>query len=353
MDNPLCIVAFGAVTSIGLNAPATAAAARAGVANFTDHPYMIDREGDPYVLAMAPLAEVTGAERYIRMAVPAIQEALAPLKDDLGLYLGDVPVVIGLPEQRPGYPENVEAMFLDTITELSCGHCAFEKPVFLQKGHAAGLMALEAAAQELRKGRSAFCLAGGVDSYIDPDTLDWLEEHEQVHMPINAWGFIPGEAAGFCLLCHEVTAKRYDLPVKARLLTISTVMEENRIKTETVCIGKGLTAAVRNCVTALPSDCRVDNIICDQNGESYRADEHGFMLARLSEYFTDSSGYMAPADCWGDVGAASGPLFVNQLAWATEKGYNKGSHSLVWAGSEGGERTAAIFENDLNSGGGT
>jgi 3-oxoacyl-[acyl-carrier-protein] synthase-1 len=345
--NPICVISTGAVTPVGLNAAATAAAVRAGIAGFSEHPYMIDREGDPYVLAMAPLPEIMGAERCIRLAVPAIQETLAPLKDGVGLHLGDVPVIIGLPEQRPGWPQELEKRFLETVEELSCGQCALEKPVFLAKGHAAGLLALEAAVSELIKGRSAFCLAGGVDSYIDPDTLDWLEEHEQIHMPVNAWGFIPGEAAAFCLLCHETTAEKYDLPVKARLLAVSTAMEENRIKTETVCIGKGLTQAVRNCLAALPTGCRVDHTVCDQNGEAYRADEHGFMLARLSEYFTDPADYMAPADCWGDVGAASGSLFVNLTVAAAEKGYAQGAHTLLWAGSEGGQRAAALLQTGV------
>jgi len=45
MQNSVCIVGVSALTSIGLNAPATAASARAGIAHFNEHPYMIDREG--------------------------------------------------------------------------------------------------------------------------------------------------------------------------------------------------------------------------------------------------------------------------------------------------------------------
>ena len=88
-----------------------------------------------------------------------------------------------------------------------------------------------------------------------------------------------------------------------------------------MCIGEGLTRAVRNVFQALPREIRIDYTICDQNGEAYRADEFGFMLARMSEYFIDPSDFMAPADCCGDVGAASGPLFINLLSFAAEKGY--------------------------------
>jgi 3-oxoacyl-[acyl-carrier-protein] synthase-1 len=182
-----------------------------------------------------------------------------------------------------------------------------------------------------------------VDSYIDADTLDWIEANEQLHTPSNAWGFIPGEAAAFCLLCTTATANRHQLPVRARLVSSASATEPNRIKTETVCIGQGLTEAVRAVVQFLPENIRIDQTYCDQNGEAYRADEYGFMLARLSEYFVDPSEYVAPADCWGDVGAASGLLFVNLLCAAAEKGYSTGFCSLLWASSEGGDRAAAIL----------
>lgn len=343
MHNPVCIVGIGAVTSIGLNAPATVAAVRAGIANFNEHPYMIDRQGDPYVLAMVPFLEpeTMGAERYVQLALPAIQESLRPLA---GFYnsVFQVIVQIGLPEDRPGFPRDLQLKLSEDVKKLSEETYAINEIAFIEKGHSAGLMALEAGSQKILNRTSEFCLVGGVDSYIDPDTLDWIEENEQLHVPINAWGFIPGEAASFCLLCSKDTAHKYKLPVKAQLLAVSTTIEENKIKTETVCLGKGLTLAVKNCLRELPEDFKIDYTICDQNGEAYRADEFGFMLARLSERFVDPSDYMAPADCWGDVGAASGPLFIHSVIAAAEKGYAKGAYTLLWTSSEGGERSAAI-----------
>ncbi len=348
MQNSVCIVGVSALTSIGLNAPATAASARAGIAHFNEHPYMIDREGDPYILAMVPTLDtsIMGVDRFIHMALPAMKEALTPLTE-LGEGAVHIRAKIGVPEDRPGFPRNLQAKLSEEVKKLSTESYFISETAIIAKGYSAGLMAFESASQEIIKRTCKFCLIGGVDSYIDPDTLDWLEDNEQVHMPANAWGFIPGEAASFCLLCSQDTADKYNLPVKTRLIAISTALEENRIKTETVCIGQGLTQAVRNCLKGLPPDCRIDYTICDQNGEAYRADEFGFMLARLSEYFVDPSDYMAPADCWGDVGAASGPLFINLIVSAAEKGYSKGPHTLLWTSSEGGERTAAIFRTDI------
>ena len=348
MRDSVCIVGTGALTSVGLTAPATAAAVRAGIANFNEHPYMIDQEADPYVLAMVPTldADLIGVERYLQLAGPAIEEALGPLAA-IGKSLGEIYVLIGIPEERPGLPHDLAVSITRRVNEIKFENFGVADSVVLPKGHSSGLMALGAAAREISRHTCEFCLIGGVDSYIDPDTLDWLEDNDQIHKPLNAWGFIPGEAASFCLVCSQETAQRYDMPVLARLSAISVEIEANRIKTETVCVGKGLTKAVRNCLEQQPSGCRIDYTICDQNGEAYRADEFGFMIARLSKHFVDASDYMTPADCWGDVGAASGPLFINLVAYAAEKGYAKGLNTLLWTSSEGGERAAAIIEADV------
>ena len=47
---------------------------------------------------------------------------------------------------------------------------------------------------------------------------------------------------------------------------------------------------------------------CDMNGEPYRADEYGFAcLSYQGVSSSPASDFIAPADCWGDVSAASAP----------------------------------------------
>jgi len=343
--NTVCVTGIGATTAVGLDAVATAAAVRADISGFQEHPYMINQEGEPYMLAMVPSIDptVNGVERYVELVTPPILEALLPLQQ-LSQKQHEIKVILGLPEQRPGLPDNLAKRLSSSIQSINSEYYQINDVRTALKGHAAGLMALESASKLLAAGECEFCLIGGVDSYIDPDTLDWIEDNEQLHIPSNAWGFIPGEAAAFCLLCREETAKRYQLPIRAQLLSIATALEENCIKTETVCIGEGLTSAVSKAVQTLPEGIKINQTYCDQNGEAYRADEFGFMLCRLAESFSDPSDFLAPADCWGDVGAASGVLYLNLVITAAEKGYNKGPYTLLWTSSEGGERSAAIFQ---------
>jgi len=102
-SNPLCVVGIGSSTSIGLNAVATAAAVRAGISNFEEHPFMINQEGDPYVLAMVPSIDpsLSGSDRYVALSTSAINEALEPLRQ-LTQKKCEIIAIVALPEIRPG-----------------------------------------------------------------------------------------------------------------------------------------------------------------------------------------------------------------------------------------------------------
>jgi 3-oxoacyl-[acyl-carrier-protein] synthase-1 len=86
----------------------------------------------------------------------------------------------------------------------------------------------------------------------------------------------------------------------------------------------------------------------DMNGEPYRADEFGFTGLRTKESFEALSDFVAPADCWGDVGSAGALLHVVLAAIAGKKRYARGEISLLSASSDGGERAAAVLRIPLN-----
>lgn len=345
-NSSVCIVGVGACTAIGLTAPSSAAAVRAGIAGFVEHPYMIDRNGEPMIVARAPYLsnEIVCQERFLELALPAAQEALTPVSEFIE-RVQPISVIIGLPVGRPGLPNAFDTRITEKIKEAFKRSCKLFDIESIASGHSAGLMALEVAWRKIQNGTAEFCLVGGVDSYLEPETLEWLEECEQLHGGPNAWGFIPGEAAGFCLMASQRAAEKYKLSILCKVLAVATAWESNLIKTETVCIGQGLSGTFKQVLEALPSpNDKIDQIICDINGEPYRADEYGFTIARFSERFVDPTEFLAPADCWGDVGAASGPLFIGLVVAANLRGYSKGSHTVVWTSSESGERSAALIQ---------
>jgi len=345
----VCVVGRGARTAVGLSAPATAAAVRAGIAGFHEHPFMIDRVGEPMIVAWVPDLPVTvaGPERLGELSAQAAMEALAPvagLSSERGLKMT---AIVGLPAARPGLADAV-AEKVDQRMKAIAGGPPVSHVATIPSGHSAGLMALEEGCRQVQQGESDFCLVGGVDSYLEPETLEWLDAGEQLHSTANSWGFIPGEAAGFCLLASQRAAERYQLKVLACVHAVATAREPNLIKTDTVCTGQGLSAAFKEVLNALPSSERVNHTICDMNGERYRADEFAFTIARTSERFVDASDFTSPADCWGDVGAASGPLFINLVSAAALKGYAKGRLTMLWTSSESGERSAAVIDAEVS-----
>ncbi len=80
------------------------------------------------------------------------------------------------------------------------------------------------------------------------------------------------------------------------------------------------------------------------NGERYRGNEYGFAVLGAPRVVPRCSRFCeAPADCWGDLGAACGPLCACMAIEARTRGYAKGPRTLIWASSEGGQRGAAVL----------
>jgi len=203
---------------------------------------------------------------------------------------------------------------------------------------------LQQALARIRHGDHKLCLVGGVDSYLDQDTLKYLDQEDLLLSGGNPHGFIPGEGAGFCLLAAEAEARRLQLPCLGQVLEAAFTREESAGSAGAVCTGQGLTAAWRAVFKALPEDGLVHQVFCDLNGQRLRAEEMAFSLTRTRDVFAETAGVLSPADCWGDVGAASGPLLTMLASRAGSRGHSVGPHSLVWASSDSGLRGAALIQ---------
>lgn len=350
---PVYLVACGASTSVGRDGWSSAAAVRAGISGFTQHPYMIDTAGEPMRAAIAPWLDIDlqGSGRFEQLLMPAIEQAMAPLVETERAKVR-VALALGLPSARPGLPEALSSDLRGAVTARFSG--SFSAMALLGVGHASGYLGLHAALRRMSDDAFDACVVAGVESYVSsPETLEWLEEQDQLHGagPLNnAWGLIPGEAAGAALIVTERVLPRLRCEPLGRVLSVGRAIEMNRIKTQTVCIGEGLTAAFREGLEGLPDGARVTDVYCDMNGEPYRADEFGFATLRTKEAFESASDFVAPADCWGDVSAASAPLALLLAAAAGKKAYSKGPLSFLWASSETGERGSALLSTPFAGG---
>lgn len=338
----IVVVGVGARTPLGLDAASSAAAVRAGISAIQDHPYMIDRFGERMKVTrdIGVDVDLRGADRAVEIAASPALDALQPILESASA--AEVKLILSTGEPRPGQPDGFAAQVDRRLRTRLAQHVVLEGGGSTAGGHAGGLLAIYHACKSLREGRAKFCLAGGADTYLEPETLEWLDENEQLHSEGNIYGFCPGEAAGFTLLTTLGVARAHGLRPLLEIVGSSIASEENRIKAETVVLGEGLGAAFRFLFQEAPID-PVDRIICDMNGERYRGNEYGFAVIRNPGRFKDAADFETPADCWGDVGAASGPLFVSLVTEAEARGYQPGPLSLIWASSENGARAGLLL----------
>ena len=137
--------------------------------------------------------------------------------------------------------------------------------------------------------------------------------------------------------------------ILARVLSVSTAQEPSGVLTDRPNTAAGLTHVVRNVLA--DADVHPVNIAMawtDLNGESYRAREWAFTEVRLG--FTSDTALMHPADCHGDLGAATDANLLGLAALAHATGWSDGRPMLVFSGSEGGLRAATLLAPSVGTG---
>jgi 3-oxoacyl-[acyl-carrier-protein] synthase-1 len=345
MTPTIHIVALGARTPIGMNARSSAAAARARVSRIREHPILVGASGQMLSAAIDRTTDPTilGWPRIARLAASALEELLAPLP--AALVRAPTPLMIALPETRPGFGASELGSYRDAIASLPAVRRLGLRVESVGSGHAGALLALGRAASRLLSGACRGCVVGGADSYFDGETIDWLEADQRLVGPDVRGGFIPGEGAAFLLLVTDETRREWNLPSLATLRAVGSALETTLPTGELEPLGRGLTNAITSATRGLSlPDEAVDAVYCDINGERGRTEDWGFALLRTRTVFRDVS-YETLADCWGDTGAASSALSCVLAAKAWARGYASGPRALVWGSSDGGLRAAALLQH--------
>lgn len=333
----VCVCGIGARTAVGMSVAASAAAVRGGVSGLSLHPVFKDRANEPVSFAADPMLDprVPIEDRMRSMLQSAVVEAVAPLARSLPIDA----CWMGLPEPRAGLDPQLDGRLAATLADEL--RLARQVVHVMSHGHAGGLMALQAASHAVSSGEVRVALVVGVDSYHDRQTLHSLDLRRRLMSAENRGGFPPGEAAGATLLVRGDAAAQAGLPVLARLRFAATAMERHSIKASTPCLGEGLTAVLAAVARGLGARGElISDSYCDINGERYRNEEFVYALLRTQGAFVDAKAYICPADCWGDVGASSGPLYLALAVTAQQRGYAKGRQAVLWAGSDSGYRSA-------------
>ncbi len=339
------VFGLSARTPVGLSAKSAAAAVRAGVSGVTSHPTFLDANGDALPAALDRLLapSALGVGRLGVLAAHALRDVLATIPLPL-LDTQYVRISLSMPELRPGFGSSEKLALIEDVVR----RVPINRPSILKasphSGHAGGLCALHDAAGDIQRGSDEIWVVGGVESYFDVLTMNWLHASRQLHSHRSRSGFIPGEAAAFVALASDEVLRRFGLSSFATIRGGSAEIERNSIKSDSVNDGRALADVVHGAAASLRlPDEAPDTVYCDINGERFRSEEWGMALLKKGS-IQRRAGYVAPADCWGDVGAASGPLFCALAAQSWERCYAAGPRALLWAGSESGLRAATVLE---------
>lgn len=351
MAEPVVVIGVGMVTAVGLSAPETAASVRAATMRFVETSIR-DHRFEPFTLAevieegLPPVEEgaatrpgMTSRElRMLRLASAPLAECLASLPETAPR----AGLILALPETATTIPLEPGAFLRSLHTQVN-GTFDLARSEATEVGRAGGLKAIQRAARLLQAGQTKVVIAGGIDTYRDLYVLGTLDMEKRVKSAVHLDGFVPGEGAGFLLLATATAASGLGVDPLARLSSCVVGSEVGHLYSEQPYTGDGLAATVQELVRTGEVAVPIREVYASMNGEHHWAKEWGVTFIRNQAAFDADHGMHHPADCFGDTGAACGPLMVGLAALGVSRGHRR-SPALVYCSSDRGERAALAVQ---------
>lgn len=223
MKERIHIVAIFARTPVGLNAETTAGAIRAGISRLTEHPLIVDARGDALNCGrdsqMDPLP--AAPKRMAKLAEATLREIVAKLPT-LRAPSHQLLVSLALPETRPGFTTSHGTEIARTLRDAAA---AIGCSVAVSANGAGHAGAIHGMALFLARASEQVCVVGGVESYLDPETIGWLESTKRLSSKETRGGFPPGEAAAMVAFAAEDLVRKWRLPSLAIVEQVACAQE--------------------------------------------------------------------------------------------------------------------------------
>ncbi|MCK4707520.1 MAG: hypothetical protein KAU21_02800 [Gammaproteobacteria bacterium] len=349
-DQRLVITGLGMVSSIGNDWAQSCTAYHAGINQFMEYEDFFPENEEldfsdpaPLIGARAPYFNTDmESNRAPRLALPALQELIhsSNIERDLFDKLDLLVTVATGPRLKT--EAEITNEFTDKILNVSKNATGIRERI---KAAHTGFPALLSIAQEkvLKENKQCFVLVT-IDSYHYPETLEALDENKRIKSKRAKDGFIPGEAAVAVLVETVEHAVNRKAKIKAYIESIAHAREENTIFSDKPSSGNGLVTAIKN-VCSAANNYSPEWVLCDLNGESYRAYEWGMAQVKLSNEFNKLKTVWHPADCFGDVGSSSGAVMMAVAIHAFEKGYAPSQRALIFCSEDDGKRAAFVIKS--------
>lgn len=364
----LAVTGMGMVSSLGLGAVTSCAAARAGINRVgpLDALRVLDEEtGEavPVFGHQVPLisAGLFGHARRLQLAISAVEDLRRndPAADErpvgLVLVLGSNWHRTAWIERRKKAPpsppppgdwaaeERALAAETQRLSSAFPSSLAGRARIPVQPGAQRVILgdpngfvtALEQAASWLNQGACKTCWVGGIDSFLDPSTVKALAELELLRTPANPVGLIPGEMA--CFLSLKSSRAR---EAGQGLAVIEAVAVANGAADRTE-EGPLTSEPLLKAMATANGGQSMDLAVVNLNGDAMRASEWGAALVRRrSQGLSDGPATWIPPLHFGEIGSATAPAAIALLASGWARGYAPARKALVCLMEDGPSRGA-------------
>jgi 3-oxoacyl-[acyl-carrier-protein] synthase-1 len=359
VTSPVVITAAHLATGLGLGAYETYAAVRGGLAAFKQSGDFVDVEGQPVATAEFPLLEGLTDDQELETRLERLVEfSLGRIRAQLNLpewAHRRVVILLGVPSpERPGLwlgdddQHDETHMRVRLLQACARQHEAFgmaTRSALVPGGNAAIFAAIRWGMEELGRDPTAIVIAGGCDSLVESQVVDWLDLHGRLKSAGfgTQHGVIPGEAVGFFALETRASSSRRAAEAIARIDGLGLAVEPAPPARDAPSTGDGLTAAVKGALQSSGSaDAGLSWVVGDLNGEFERSRQWALAEARCLRAQDAQRRLWHPADCIGDTGSAAGVVNVVFAALGLQHGHAESS-ALVFGLDDFGSCGALVL----------
>lgn len=335
---PVAILGAGMMTGVGLNAPASCAAIRCAIDNFTETRFMA-RGGEWIIGSAVPLEQPwRGQAKLVKLLAGPVRECLDLVPETPA---SEIPLLLCVAERdRPGRLDGLDnALAFELQQELGTSFGPGSE--MIAEGRVGGALALRRARELLYRTTdpSRYTIVAGADSFLVGPTLMAYDERDRLLTERNSNGFIPGEA-GAAVLLSRPERGRAALHIRG----LGFAREEATIESDRPIRADGLSQAIAAALAdAGTTIAAMDFRITDISGEQYAFKEASLALSRLLRVRKEEFDIWHPADCIGEAGAAALPCILGVALFAARKHYAPGPAMLVHLGSDDGKRGAMVL----------
>ncbi|HEY6529203.1 MAG TPA: hypothetical protein VIZ65_10955 [Cellvibrionaceae bacterium] len=358
--NIFYIAGMGMVSPLGGTMAQTYAAIKANISGYACSDYF-NKAFEPVTLAKIPddfftanddhINHVTYAKKLEIMALQAIAEACNQCA-----FEAVIPTLLVLPDLAEKTQQYLAGDF-NNLAQSILQQCApwVDAKFFrnLSGGRVGGFEALDFAYKYLVEGAQDYILMGAADSHIHLQRLDDLENDSRLLTSLHSDAFVPGEAACFILLTARIELALQHQGCVVAVHRPGIADESGHLYSDLPCLGQGLDTAFKMALHQYTQESsaaeKISAIYSSINGERYWAKELGVARMRSQAAFINTVQLQHPADCVGDLGAATATELM-ALATMDLLKSSPGAAVMVTSSSDFSRRAAVVLERvSLNS----